>query len=150
LILNEKKDTLIDNTSIVVDTSVLMEVLDETPMGKDFFQKVLSITQIQRIYISPLVDTELKYILCRQKGHENAIKITSEFLKDFTIYSEKKLRDEAAHLKCNFAISIADCYSLATAKLLEIPIYMKKEDEIEKVFSELSTLVKISFIDDLK
>lgn len=148
--MNEKKDTLIDDTSIVVDTSVLMEVLDDTLMGKEFFQKVLSITQIQKFYISPLVDTELKYVLCRRKGHKNAIKITSEFLKDFTIYSEKKLRDEAAHLKCNFAISLADCYGLATAKLLKIPIYMKKENEIEKILSELSNLVKIIFIDDLK
>ena len=140
---------LIGDTSIVVDTSVLMEILDETQLGENFFQKVLSITHIQEFYISPLVDTELKYILCRQKGYEDAIKITSEFLKDFTIYSEEKLRDEAAHLKCNFAISLADCYSLATAKLLDIPVYMKKEDEIEKVFSEISTLVNIKFIDNL-
>ena len=141
---------LIGDTSIVVDTSVLMEILDETQLGENFFQKVLSITHIQEFYISPLVDTELKYILCRQKGYEDAIKITSEFLKDFTIYSEEKLRDEAAHLKCNFAISLADCYSLATAKLLDIPVYMKKEDEIEKVFSELSNLVNIKFIDNLE
>ena len=148
--MNEKKNMLIDDTSIVVDTSVLMEILDETQLGEIFFQKVLSITHIQEFYISPLVDTELKYILCRQKGYEDAIKITSEFLKDFTIYSEEKLRDEAAHLKCNFAISLANCYSLATAKLLDIPVYMKKEDEIEKVFSELSTLVNIKFIDNLE
>jgi len=141
--LNEKKDMLIDDTSIVVDTSVLMEILDETQLGEIFFHKVLSITHIQEFYISPLVDTELKYILCRQKGYENGIKITSEFLKDFTIYSEEKLRDEAAHLKCNFAISLADCYSLATAKLLDIPVYMKKEDEIEKVFSELSRIILV-------
>lgn len=148
--MNEKKNMLIGDTSIVVDTSVLMEILDETQLGENFFQKVLSITHIQEFYISPLVDTELKYILCRQKGYEDAIKITSEFLKDFTIYSEEKLRDEAAHLKCNFAISLADCYSLATAKLLDIPVYMKKEDEIEKVFSELSNLVNIKFIDNLE
>lgn len=145
--MNEKKNS--QNNSIVVDTSVLLEFLEGTPLGKILFQKVLSDSQIQEFYIAPIVDTELKYILSRRKGYENAIKITSEFLKDFTIYSEEKLRDEAAHLKCNFAISLADCYSLATAKLLDIPIYMKKEDEIEKVFSELSTLVKINFIDNL-
>lgn len=145
--MNEKKNS--QNNSIVVDTSVLLEFLEGTPLGKILFQKILSDSQIQEFYIAPIVDTELKYILSRRKGYENAIKITSEFLKDFTIYSEEKLRDEAAHLKCNFAISLADCYSLATAKLLDIPIYMKKEDEIEKVFSELSILVKINFIDNL-
>ncbi len=95
------------------------------------------------------MDTELKYILCRRKGYEEAIKIVSELLKDFTIYSEEDLRDEAAHLKCDFAISLADCYCLATAKLLDIPIYMKKEVEIEKVFNKLSPIIKIKFIDDL-
>jgi len=145
--LNEKKKS--QNNSVVVDTSVLIELLEETALGNKVFQRIFSNSDIQEFYIAPIVDTELKYILCRQKGNENAIKITSEFLKDFTIYSEEKLRDTAAYLKCNFAISLADCYSLATAKLLDIPIYMKKEDEIEKVFKELSTLVKINFIDNL-
>ena len=145
--MNEKKKS--QNNSVVVDTSVLMELLEETALGNKVFQRIFSNSDIQEFYIAPIVDTELKYILCRRKGYENAIKITSEFLKDFTIYSEEKLRDMAAHLKCNFAISLADCYSLATAKLLDIPIYMKKENEIEKVFKELSTLVKINFIDNL-
>lgn len=145
--MSEKKKS--QNNSVVVDTSVLIELLEETPLGNKVFQRVFSDPQFQEFYIAPIVDTELKYIIYRRKGYENAIRITSEFLKDFMIYSEEKLRDTAAHLKCNFAISLAGCYSLATAKLLDIPIYMKKENEIEKVFKELSTLVKINFIDNL-
>ncbi|TFG23647.1 MAG: type II toxin-antitoxin system VapC family toxin [Promethearchaeota archaeon] len=144
----EKKDS--QNDSIVVDTSVLLEYLEDTPLGKKVFQKVLSNEEIKKFYIAPIVDTELKYILCRRKGYGKAIKIVSELLKDFAIYSEEDLRDEAAHLKCDFAISLADCYGLATAKLLDIPIYMKKEVEIEKVFKKLSLIVKIKFINDLK
>ena len=138
----EKKDS--QNDSIVVDTSVLLEYLEDTPLGKKVFQKVLSNEEIKKFYIAPIVDTELKYILCRRKGYGKAIKIVSELLKDF-----EDLRDEAAHLKCDFAISLADCYGLATAKLLEIPIYMKKEVEIEKIVKKLSLIVKIKFIDDL-
>ncbi len=145
--MSEKK-TSRDN-SIVTDTSVLIEILENTPLGNKFFQKVLSSAQFQVFYIAPIIDTELKYILCRRKGYDNAIEIISDFLKGFKRYPEEKLRNEAAHLKCDFAISLADCYSLATAKLLDIPIYMKKEIEILKVFEKLSTCIKIKFIEDL-
>lgn len=145
--LNEKKNSQFD--SIVVDTSILVEYLEDTPLGKKIFKKVLSSSQIQKYFIAPIVDTELKYILCRRKGYEKAIEIISQFLKDFTIYTEEKLRDEAAFFKCNFVISLANCYSLATAKLLDVPIYMKKETEINKVVDKLLALVKIRFIEDL-
>ena len=145
--MSEKKHS--QNDSIVIDTSVLIEYLEDTPLGKKFFKKILSNSKFQKFYIAPIVDTELKYILCRRKGYENAIKITSEFLKDFKIYPEEKLRDETAHLKCNFAVSIADCYSLALGKLLDIPIYTKKEEEISKASNRLMKIVKIIFVEDI-
>jgi predicted nucleic acid-binding protein len=146
--LSEKKKS--QNNSIVVDTSVLIEYLENTNLGKKFFTKILSNPQIHKYYIAPIVDIELKYILCRRKGYDNALKIITQFLKDFTFYTEENLRDEVAYLKCNFSVSLADCYGLAVAKLLAIPFYMKKEEEIEKLFDKLSTIISIKFIDDLK
>jgi len=65
--LIEKKDS--QNDSIVVHTSVLLEYLEDTPLGKKVFQKVLSNEEIKKFYIASIVDTELKYILCRRKGY---------------------------------------------------------------------------------
>lgn len=141
-----KKDS--QNDSIVIDTSVLVEFLEDTELGKKFYKEILSDPNILNFYIAPIVDTELKYILCRRKGYDKAIQTVSDFLKDFTFYEEDGLRDETAFLKCNYAISLADCYGLAIAKLLDIPFFMKKEGEIDKILNNISTIVEIRFIDD--
>ncbi len=145
--MNEKKDT--QNTSNAVDTGVLFEFLDDSNLGKVFYQKVLKNPQFQKFYISPLTDVELKYLMCRQSGYKEAKEFISDFLKDFIIYPESELRDEAFRLKCNFPISISDCYSLAVGKILNIPIYMKKEKKIDQVLDGLLSMVKIKFIDDI-
>ncbi|MHA1147564.1 MAG: PIN domain-containing protein [Promethearchaeota archaeon] len=145
--MSEKQNSLSD--AIAVDTSVLVEFIENTSLGKKFFEEILSNPKYQKFYIAPIVDTELKYILCRRIGYDEAIKTVSELLNDFTYYSEEDLRNEAAFLKCNYAVSLADCYGLAVSKILDIPICMKKEAEIEKVYHELSSLVKIEFVDDL-
>ena len=145
--MSEKKD--LQETSIAVDTGILIEILEDSDLGKVFYQKVLESLQFQKIYISPLTDTELKYIFCRRSGYKDAKELVLEFLKDFIICSESELRDEAFRLKCNFPISIADCYSLAVGKVFNIPVYMIKEKEIEKVIDKLLSMVKVIFIDDI-
>ena len=145
--MSEKKD--LQETSIAVDTGILIEILEDSDLGKVFYQKVLERLQFQKIYISPLTDTELKYIFCRRNGYKDAKELVLEFLKDFIICSESKLRDEAFRLKCNFPISIADCYSLAVGKVFNIPVYMIKVKEIEKVIDKLLLMVKVIFIDDI-
>ncbi len=145
--MKEKSDSLTD--SITIDTGVLIEFLENSPLGIAFYQKVLENPEIKNFYLSPIVETELKYIFCRREGFKNAIQIISELLKDFTVLFEEELRNEAAQLKCNYTISIADSYSLAVAKLQKIPIYMKKETEISNNYDELSKSIDIKFIDDL-
>jgi hypothetical protein len=145
--MSEKKD--LQKASITVDTGILIELLEDSDLGKVFYQKVLEKPQFQNIYISPLTDTELKYIFCRRNGYNDAKELVLEFLKDFIICSESELRDEAFRLKCNFPISIADCYSLAVGKVFNIPVYMIKEKEIEKVIDKLLSMVKVIFIDDI-
>lgn len=135
-------------TSIVIDTGVLVEFLENSELGKMFSQHFLENAKFERYYISPITDTELKYIFCRRNGYQEAKKIVSDFLKDFIICSESNLRDDAFRLKCNFSISLADSYSLAVALVLNIPLCMKKEEEILVNIGNLSSEVKIMFIDD--
>ena len=145
--MSEKKD--LQKASITVETGILIELLEDSDLGKVFYEKVLARLQFQNIYISPLTDTELKYIFCRRNGYKEAKELVLEFLKDFIICSENELRDEAFRLKCNFPISIADCYSLAVGKVFNIPIYMTKEKEIEKVIDKLLSMVKVIFVDEI-
>jgi len=145
--MSEKKN--LRNGSITVDTGILVELLEDSDLGKVFYQKVLAKLQFQNIYISPLTDTELKYIFCRRNGYTEAKELVLKFLKDFIICSENELRDEAFRLKCNFPMSIADCYSLAVGRVFNIPVYMIKEREIEKSIDKLLSMVKVIFIDEI-
>ena len=144
--MSAKKD--LHETSIIIDTGVLVELLENSELGKIFSKHFLENPQFERYYISPITDTELKYIFCRRNGCQEAKKIVSDFLKDFIICSERILRDDAFRLKCNFPISLADSYSLAVAIVLNIPLCMKKEKEILNNIEKLSSEVKMMFIDD--
>ena len=144
--MSVNKDLL--ETSIIIDTGVLIELLENSELGKIFSKHFLENPQFERYYISPITDTELKYIFCRRSGYQEAKKIVSDLLKDFIICSESKLRDDAFRLKCNYPISLADSYSLAVAIVLNIPLCLKKEKEILNNLEKLSSEVKIMFIDD--
>ena len=144
--MSENKD--IAETSIILDTGVLVEFLENSKLGKLFYKHFLENPQFERYYISPITDTELKYIFCRRKGYQEAKKIVTDFLKDFIICSESKLRDDAFRIKCNYPISLADSYSVAAAIVLNIPLCMKKEKEVLNNLEKLSSEAKIMFIDD--
>ena len=135
--------------SIAIDTGALIEYLEDSALGRKFQEHVLENEDVQKFYISPLVITELEYIYCRKIGFKLAKERVLGFLKDFNISEESQLRDEAAKLKCQFAISIADCYSIALAILNNIPIYMKHEVEIDPVLKQQKPPAQIIFIDDL-
>lgn len=132
----------------MIDTGVFIELLEGTHLGLKFKEHILNDPYISQFLLSPFVETELKYLLCRNFGFKKAKKIVESFLKDFFILSELELRNQASKLKCKYPISIADCYSLSIAKLNSIPVYYKKEQEItEKI--ELLTDFQIKFIDNL-
>ena len=137
-----------ENT-VVIDTGALIETLENTKIGKGFYEIILKDPNIDQFLVSPLVATELKYILCRKFGFNKANQIINDFLKNFVIWKEENLRDNAAQFKCQYPISLADCYSLALAKIENIPIYMKKEAEIENIIQKLLLEVQIHFIDNL-
>jgi predicted nucleic acid-binding protein len=135
--------------SIAIDTGVLVEYIEDSALGKIFKEKILENDTFEEFHISPLVYTEILYIYCRSLGFDQAKFTVQNLLKDFIIAEERQLRDEAAKLKCQYAISIADCYSIALAIIKNLTLYMKKEDEIEKALKKGKFPVEIIFIDDL-
>ncbi|MFW9876810.1 MAG: PIN domain-containing protein [Candidatus Thorarchaeota archaeon] len=132
-----------NNMGLVVDTGILVELLEDSRIGREFYKNFLENRKYEKYYVSSLTDTELKYIFCRMVGYKKAKKIIREFLKDFKIYSKSNLRDHTIHFKCEFSISLADSYTLAVTLLLKIPLCMKKEKEIQENLDELSKKVNI-------
>ncbi len=135
--------------SIVIDTGVLLEYIEGTELGRKFKEHVLQNESLEHFYISPFVHTELLYIICRNSGFDQAQKTVTKFLRRFILFEEKKLRDVAAKLKCQYPISLADCYSIALALIQEIPLYMKREAEIEALLNQGAFTTQIIFIDDI-
>ncbi|MHA1521166.1 MAG: PIN domain-containing protein [Promethearchaeota archaeon] len=136
--------------SIVVDTGALLELLAKSSMGQKFKEQILEKRTSTDIFISPLTVTELLYILGRLEGFEEGKHIVQEFVEPFIIYEEKILREKAAKLKMEFGIAIADCYVIALGQLKNIPIYMKREREINKILKDRSIPADLQFIDDLE
>lgn len=137
------------NSSIAIDTGVLVEYLEDSALGKKFKERILEDEDFEEFFISPLVYTEMLYIYCRKLGFDQAKKTVQVLLKDFIISEELQLRDEAAKLKCQYTISIADCYSIALAIKRNIPLYMKKEAEIDNALKNGNFPAQIRLIDNL-
>ncbi|HME52425.1 MAG TPA: PIN domain-containing protein [Candidatus Lokiarchaeia archaeon] len=132
-----------------IDTGALLELLGNTTMGSTFKEKVINDPDLENFYLSPLTVAELLYLLGRKEGFSSAQQTVTDFLKPFIICDEKELRSEAARLKTDHAISLADCYVLAIGIVKKIPIYIKRESEIEDVILLVSKTIDIHFIDDL-
>ncbi len=135
--------------SVIVDTSVLIEVLENSALGKIFREKILKNPAYKLFIVSPLAVTELLYIYCRKSGFTRALEQVKDLLRDFVITNEEDLREDAAQIKCNRGLSLADCYAIAIAKQENAPVYFKREEELEEESKKNPFLEKIYFIDDL-
>ena len=132
-----------------IDTGTLMELLGNTAMGVKFKEQVLEDTNLQDFYLSPITVAELLYLLGRKLGFPKAQQTIGDFIKPFIICDEKELRIEAARLKMDHAISLADCYSLSIGVVKTIPVYMKRESEMDELLQNVNLPIDIRFIDDL-
>ncbi len=135
--------------SVIVDTSVLIEVLENSALGKVFREKILKNPANKIFIISPLAVTELLYIYGRKNMFTRAQAQVNDLLRDFVISNEEDIREDAAQIKCNRGLSLADCYAIAIAKQENAPVYFKREEELEEESKKNPFLEKIYFIDDL-
>ena len=140
---------IVKGNSIAIDTGVLLELLSKTELGIKFENSIIKAPNIKKFYISPFVETELLYIRCRKTNFKQAKQNIKDFLHPFIMIEESEIRYKAAELKCKYSISLADCYILAVGIKKTIPVFMKREEEIEKIISPLEKEVIIYFIDDI-
>jgi uncharacterized protein len=134
--------------SYVVDTSILIEFMEGSELGKRFEEQILNSPSLVNLKIPFVVEMELKYILGRRFGYNDAIEKVEKALQSFQVISEERLRNNAVKYKCKYSISIADCYSMALAEIEQIPLYMKKEREVELVKKNPDLDIQIRFLEE--
>jgi len=95
--------------------------------------------------------TEMTYMLCRNLGWDIAA-TKLEYLANsgfVSIDETSELIKDAAMLKCERALALPDCFTLATAKRHQCKaLFVKMEEELRKELSKKSIGVDVSFLTD--
>ncbi|AEE94466.1 VapC-type toxin [Acidianus hospitalis W1] len=116
---------------VVVDTGVLVEVLEGSDLGEKFL-KLVNSSKLEPI-ITNLTLIELTYIICRKYGINKARELVKKLLDSgyFEVVNALEFADHIIEMKCNNSISIIDASVIATAKGLGIQALFKLEKELK-------------------
>lgn len=106
----------------------------------------------RKVYSNRVAVSELFYILCRRRSEEFAHEATEALLKSgyISMISSDELDIEAGRYKCARGISLADCYVIALAKILNITaLFARREEDLKKELAREAFDVKMLFLEDL-
>jgi len=95
---------------------------------------------------------EVFYTLCRRKGINFAKKSVTTFIKTryCSFDDSDDLAIEAAAYKCERALSLADCYVIALAKLRgSVAVFARREKEMVAEVARKKFDVRILFLENL-
>lgn len=101
---------------------------------------------------SELAITEAQYIICRTLGATVAETKIDDLLASnaYDIVCISLLRPVANKIKCQCAISLADCFTIALASIKNIPaLFATREAELDKELKKSSFPATIYFLDEL-
>lgn len=132
---------------VVVDTGVWIEYFLETTLGQKFKEKIVE-GRIS-IYISETVVSEIFYVLCRRKGYQEAKKKIDMVLGGAEVIEGREIQMSAGNYKCERAISLSDCFTLAASKIMGFPALFKEEEEIRQEINKKAFDVELFFLEDI-
>lgn len=130
---------------VVVDTGVWIEYFSETKLGQKFKEKIVE-DRIS-IYISETAVSEIFYVLCRQNGYQEAGKNIKRVLDGAEVIEGRGIQMIAGKYKCERAISLSDCFTIAVSKSMGFPALFKEEEEISKEIKKKAFDVDIFFLE---
>ena len=117
---------------VAVDTGLFIEFFHKSEIARMLIENIFENHKINKILIHYYSITELYYILCRNYSQKVAIEFVEDIKQICQIIPSEGLWKEAGAFKCQYAISISDCFSFAIAKKYNIPVLFKSEKEILK------------------
>lgn len=136
------------NTAL--DSSVLIEYLMGTEVGEAVKEYFETLKPEETANCSLLAISEIFYILCRLRGVRFAESKIHDMLKSkvLEIYNTTEVAIETGKIKCERAISLADCSCIATGKLANAKaVFARKEEELIKEMERKSFDVEIVFLE---
>ena len=131
----------VKKTKMVLDSGVILSFLEGE--FRDYYEKILNEEIIP--YVNTVNLTEVYYVFCRKIGKEKAEEIIKSIIKSgyYEIIGVKPIiLKYAAECKCAYSISLADCFSIATAKFLKTKALFRREEELAK-----KSIEEVKFID---
>ncbi len=96
--------------------------------------------------------TEMMYVLCRSVGWETA-STKRDYLADsglITIDATAEIMNDAARIKCERALALPDCFTLASAKKHGCKaVFVRLEDDLKKEISKKPLDIEISYLEEI-
>lgn len=136
---------------LTLDTSVLVEYLAGSDLGrkvKDYFE---NLGPDEKAHCSIYTLSELFYIICRLRGEEFAQQKIDEMLSSnmISVHGSVELAIKTGKLKCERAISLADCSSIAVATLTRTRAVFIEEEELKEEMDRSPFEAEILFLDHI-
>jgi len=138
--------------SLTFDTSTIIEYLMGIDLGhivKEYFETLMI---DEKVYCSIYAISEVFYVLCRLIGLEYALDKIGVILRSGIIEVNNTLEMalNAGRLKCERAISIGDCSSIATAMICGSQVvFARREREIVDEMDKKPFDINVLFLSDL-
>jgi len=130
-----------------LDGGVLIALAVDDPAARRLKEEILGEETLA--FCSELAVVEMEYVLCRRLGWAIAEEKRRYLLesKVVDVIETGALMNEAAKVKCERALSLPDCFTLALAKIFDgKAFFVKKEEEMEKEIKRRSLDVEIEFL----
>ena len=134
-----------------VDSGVVLAYYFGERVGEIAREEVLESTS-KTVYHSRLCVSELFYVLCRRRGQ----RIAADYTRAFLDSGRSLLRDSneidmtAGACKCERAISLADCYVIATAMCHHASaVFAHHERDLDSEIKKKPFHMQVVFLEDL-
>jgi predicted nucleic acid-binding protein len=137
--------------SYSLDGGVLIEMLLGTLIGRMFSDSLLSDSPITA-YTCHFNLSEAEYILCRMLGRTQARSKVDNLVRSnyINLTDVAKLYANAAEIKCERALALGDCYTIANAKVTSsTALFAFQEEELKREMEKKPFDVEIRFIEGL-
>ena len=144
------KQILSETYNLILDTSILLGYFMNEGQEINSLLEEYVFTQESKIilYGHNLIKTELLYIICREKGMNDAEMVLKKIENIMNIISDTWLFKKAADIKCRYPLAISDCFSISLSLLQECPVlflpeYELSRDTIEKINKEYHSKIHL-------